>query len=188
MGMEIMRCRLIRLSVLLMTIFPAVHPPVSAQLVTPCTISMFNGFTACLRYVIGIGDGGRSPSTDCCQALGSMVNSSSGCLCLILSANPPLQTLIDQALSVVFPQACRMPASTVQCQAVPPMATTDASAPATAAPPPVPVEVVPPPALSSPATLGTGGQRRVPNSAQKIHAFSFLFLFALLILEAIQHL
>ncbi|KAF3796084.1 hypothetical protein EJ110_NYTH03982 [Nymphaea thermarum] len=186
-----MMSRLIKFLILSMAVFPAVLSPVSAQMVTPCTMSMVNGFTPCLSYVTGVGASGRSPSTDCCSALSSMVSSSSGCLCLIMSNNPPLQAPINQALAVALPQACGMPASAVQCQdnsstlsppAGPPVTTTDASAPGAAAAPPAPVQVVPPPVLPTPTTVGTGAPRTIPNSAQKIHGCSVLFMLASLVL------
>ncbi|XP_031475282.1 non-specific lipid transfer protein GPI-anchored 20-like [Nymphaea colorata] len=198
-----MMSRLITLLILSMAVFPAVFSPVSAQMVTPCTMSMVNGFTPCLSYVTGVGASGRSPSSDCCAALSSMVSSSSGCLCLIMSANPPLQAPINQALAVALPQACGMPSSAVQCQdnssalsppasgipgtanppsTGPPVTTTDASAPGAAAAPPAPVQVVPPPVLPTPTTVGTGSPRTIPNSAQKIHGCSVLFMLASLVL------
>ncbi|CAN6464859.1 unnamed protein product [Victoria cruziana] len=206
-----MMSRLIKFLVVSMAVFPALFSPASAQMVTPCTMSMVSGFTPCLSYVTGVGASGRSPSTDCCNALSSMVGSSSGCLCLIMSANPPLQTPINQALAVALPQACGMPASTVQCQdntgtlsppaagfpgiaagpnpqsTPPPVTTSDASAPAAAAAaaPPAPVQVVPSPTLPTPSTVqGAGPQRTIPNSAERIRGFSS-FVFALLVLGSV---
>ncbi|OWM74298.1 sulfated surface glycoprotein 185-like [Punica granatum] len=166
--------------------------PVLGQVSTPCSPAMISSFTPCFNFITNSSANGTiSPSTDCCSSLKLLANTSVSCLCLIMTANVPIQLPINRTLAISLPRACNMPGLPVQCKAsgapIPapgPMAlgptssapgASPTASPTASAPAPVP-EVEPPPALppvsdtppvltppSPPATSTTPGSRPVVN-------------------------
>ena len=92
--------------------------PVSGQAVaTSCTASLITSFTPCLGYITNsTNGGGSSPTADCCRSLGSVVNASTSCACLILTGNVPLGLPINRTVAVTLPKACNSMSVPLQCK------------------------------------------------------------------------
>ncbi|KAG4402201.1 hypothetical protein GLYMA_02G145800v4 [Glycine max] len=80
--------------ILALTIFTSLH-----FLVTPCTTSIINTITPCANFITGSINNGLTPSATCCDSLLSLISSSVDCACLLVSANVPLQILVNRVLS-----------------------------------------------------------------------------------------
>ncbi|RID48976.1 hypothetical protein BRARA_I05447 [Brassica rapa] len=82
-----------------------------AQINTPCSPTMLSSATAgCMSFLMG---GASSPTSDCCRALKTLTGTSMDCLCLIVTANVPLDLPINRTLAISLPRACGVP---VQCK------------------------------------------------------------------------
>ncbi|XP_042518417.1 non-specific lipid transfer protein GPI-anchored 20 [Macadamia integrifolia] len=175
--------------------------PVQGQTSKSCTSTMITSFTPCMYYITGSTAGNSSsPTSDCCRSLGSLLNTSMDCTCLVLTGNIPLRIPINRTLAVSLPRACNMSGVPVQCKASgaplpapgpiafgptlsPPASTVPKStSPALAPQPEIPTGLTP---TSSPASSGT---RPVltPSSANPSQSFSpslLLFVIGLLALK-----
>ncbi|XP_071714008.1 non-specific lipid transfer protein GPI-anchored 16-like [Rutidosis leptorrhynchoides] len=142
-----------RFTILLAAILFVSIIAVTGQISTPCTLSMISSFTPCLNYVMGSSSNGGSPTKGCCDVVESLVNTSSECMCLIVTGNVPisLPSPINQALAITLPKACNSKSVPLQCKStgvpLPP------AGPALFVPPPPPKRPPPrafPPTADSP--------------------------------------
>ncbi|KAH0913588.1 hypothetical protein HID58_036909 [Brassica napus] len=122
-----------------------------AQINTPCSPTMLSSATAgCMSFLMG---GASSPTSDCCRALKTLTGTSMDCLCLIVTANVPLDLPINRTLAISLPRACGVP---VQCKAS--SALLYAPGPASLGPttsPPTETQIPEGPASFGPATSPT---------------------------------
>ncbi|XP_013603564.1 PREDICTED: non-specific lipid transfer protein GPI-anchored 2-like isoform X2 [Brassica oleracea var. oleracea] len=81
-----------------------------AQINTPCSPTMLSSVTGCMSFLTG---GASSPTSDCCEALISLTGTGMDCLCLIVTANVPLDLPVNRTLAISLPRACGVP---VQCK------------------------------------------------------------------------
>ncbi|CAH8368120.1 unnamed protein product [Eruca vesicaria subsp. sativa] len=81
-----------------------------AQANTPCSPNMLSSVTGCMSYLTGRAS---SPTSDCCGALKTLTETGMDCLCLIVTANVPLDLPINRTLATSLPRACGVP---VQCK------------------------------------------------------------------------
>lgn len=86
-----------------------------AQINTPCSPTMLSSVTGCMHFLTG---GASSPTSDCCGALKSLTGTGMDCLCLIVTANVPLDLPINQTQAISLPRACGIP---VQCEGTYPL-------------------------------------------------------------------
>ncbi|KAL8138975.1 hypothetical protein V2J09_004976 [Rumex salicifolius] len=137
-----------------LSIFMQFIGPASGQANTPCSSSMIRTFTPCMNYVTGSSyNTSSSPTTECCNSLGTIISDSIDCACLIITANVPLPTtfgVVNRALVVSLPGFCNSPGVPVLCKA----------ASGSPLPSPGPVLFAPPP----PSDISPGG----PQAAQEI--------------------
>lgn len=113
--MEVFKClQFIILSVLVG--LPILMMTVTGQISTACTNSLISSFTPCLNFITGSSGNGSSPSHDCCSALSSVIESSTGCACLILTGNVPFQLPINRTMAISLPRACNMASVPLQCR------------------------------------------------------------------------
>ena len=89
---------------------------VTGQISTACANSMISSFTPCLNFITGSSGNGSSPSRDCCSALGSVLQSSTDCACLVLTGNVPFQLPINRTLAISLPRACNIASVPLQCR------------------------------------------------------------------------
>jgi hypothetical protein len=92
---------------------------VFGQISTPCTASMISSFTPCANYITGSTNynGLITPSSSCCDSLQSMMSTSMGCACLLITANVPFQLPpINRVLSFFLPQSCNLNGFHAQCK------------------------------------------------------------------------
>ncbi|KAL0758066.1 hypothetical protein Bca101_095734 [Brassica carinata] len=82
-----------------------------AQINNPCSPTMLSSVTWCMSFLTG---GASSPTSDCCEALISLTGTGMDCLCLIVTANVPLDLPVNRTLAISLPRACGVP---VQCKA-----------------------------------------------------------------------
>ncbi|CAN7097020.1 unnamed protein product [Brassica rapa subsp. narinosa] len=82
-----------------------------AQINTPCSPTMLSSVTGCMSFLTG---GATSTTSDCCRALKTLTGTSMDCLCMIVTANVPLDLPINRTLAISLPRACGVP---VQCKA-----------------------------------------------------------------------
>nr|GEZ09182.1 retrovirus-related Pol polyprotein from transposon TNT 1-94 [Tanacetum cinerariifolium] len=80
---------------------------------------MITGFTPCVNYITGSSPNGKSPSASCCDAMESLMTTSTDCACLIVTGNVPfsLPSPINQVLAISLPQACNSKSMPLQCKA-----------------------------------------------------------------------
>ncbi|XP_041016555.1 non-specific lipid transfer protein GPI-anchored 16 [Juglans microcarpa x Juglans regia] len=90
---------------------------VNGQISTPCTTSMISSFTPCFSFITGSTSNGRSPTSDCCGSLRSLMGTGMDCACLLLTANVPVPLPINRTLALSLPQACNMGGVPLQCKA-----------------------------------------------------------------------
>ncbi|XP_065861128.1 non-specific lipid transfer protein GPI-anchored 16-like [Euphorbia lathyris] len=90
---------------------------VNGQISTPCTSSLISSFTPCINFITGSSNNGTSPTRSCCNALASLMSSSTDCACLLITANVPVQLPINRTLALSLPRACRMSGVPLQCKA-----------------------------------------------------------------------
>ncbi|KAK9146627.1 hypothetical protein Sjap_006530 [Stephania japonica] len=95
----------------------ALFPTSSAQITTPCTLSMISSFTPCMNFITGSSSNGSSPTRDCCGSLRSLMSSAMDCACLLVTASVPLNLPINQTLAISLPRACNVGGVPVQCKA-----------------------------------------------------------------------
>lgn len=88
--------------------------PASSQISTPCTNTLLSSFTPCLNYLTGSTNGGGSPTSDCCDSLGSLISSSAECACMIITGNVPIP--INRALAISLPKICNSKSVPLQCK------------------------------------------------------------------------
>ncbi|KAJ8630725.1 hypothetical protein MRB53_024048 [Persea americana] len=152
---------------------PILMMTVTGQISTACANSMISSFTPCLNFITGSSGNGSSPSRDCCSALGSIIQSSTDCACLVLTGNVPFQLPINRTLAISLPRACNIASVPLQCRA----SATPLPAPAPLVPeqdPPAPAplpDTFMPPTASPPATAtAVPGLRPVltPSPASKL--------------------
>lgn len=86
-----------------------------AQINTPCSPTMLSSVTGCMHFLTG---GASSPTSDCCGALKSLTGTGMDCLCLIVTANVPLDLPINRTQAISLPRACGIP---VQCEGTYPL-------------------------------------------------------------------
>ncbi|GJR83372.1 probable pathogenesis-related protein [Tanacetum coccineum] len=100
---------------------------------------MITGFTPCVNYITGSSPNGKSPSASCCDAMESLMTTSTDCACLIVTGNVPfsLPSPINQALAISLPQACNSKSMPLQCKAT-----------GVSLPPPGPMLFAPPPPVA----------------------------------------
>ncbi|WCJ21564.1 Bifunctional inhibitor/lipid-transfer protein/seed storage 2S albumin superfamily protein [Euphorbia peplus] len=90
---------------------------VNGQISTPCTSSLISSFTPCINFITGSSNNGTSPTRSCCNALASVMSTSTDCACLLITANVPVQLPINRTLALSLPRACRMSGVPLQCKA-----------------------------------------------------------------------
>ncbi|XXG73725.1 hypothetical protein AAC387_Pa07g2586 [Persea americana] len=95
---------------------PILMMTVTGQISTACANSMISSFTPCLNFITGSSGNGSSPSRDCCSALGSVLQSSTDCACLVLTGNVPFQLPINRTLAISLPRACNIASVPLQCR------------------------------------------------------------------------
>ena len=88
----------------------------SAQITTACSSSLISSFTPCLNFITGSTNGGGSPTSGCCDALGSLITSSTDCMCLIVTGNVPFNLPINSALAITLPRLCNSQSVPFQCK------------------------------------------------------------------------
>ncbi|XP_039140671.1 non-specific lipid transfer protein GPI-anchored 19-like [Dioscorea cayenensis subsp. rotundata] len=192
----------------LMIILLITSSPASSQISTPCTNTLLSSFTPCLNYLTGSTNGGGSPTSDCCDSLGSLISSSAECACMIITGNVPIP--INRALAISLPKICNSKSVPLQCKtsstplpapgpvafapSLPPLSPTTSNVPgsdsSSQALPPFPTQS--PPALTPPAIVQTpttnSGQPTlvIPSSAFKLSGITsaaLLLIFGTLILN-----
>ncbi|ONK74333.1 uncharacterized protein A4U43_C03F5160 [Asparagus officinalis] len=167
----------------------------SAQVTSACTSSLISSFTPCLNFLTGSTNGGGSPTAGCCQALGSLISSSTDCACLMLTGSVPLTLPINRTLAINLPRICGSTSVPLQCKAtatpvpgpgpiayapgLPPLPPTSGggldSVPPAA--PPAETELPTSPSADGPAGVNQGQRPFVlPNSAVKLSPALFLVL------------
>lgn len=104
--------------VILATLLTVTVITVKCQITTPCTLSMITGFTPCVNYIMGSSANGKSPSASCCDAMESLMTTSTDCACLIVTGNVPfsLPSPVNQALAISLQQACNSKSMPLQCK------------------------------------------------------------------------
>lgn len=107
-----------RFLILFTTILAVTVITARCQISTPCTTSMIASFTPCVNYITGSSANGRSPTSNCCKAVESLMSTSMECTCLIVTGNVPfsLPSAINQALAITLPQACNSESVPIQCK------------------------------------------------------------------------
>ncbi|PWA86240.1 hypothetical protein CTI12_AA141460 [Artemisia annua] len=125
-----------RFTGLLATVLAISVITVTGQITTPCTVSMIASFSPCLNFITGSSANGGSPTKGCCDAFESLMDTSSQCVCLIVTGNVPisLPSQINQALAITLPKACNSKSVPLQCRST-----------GVPLPPPGPALFVPPP-------------------------------------------
>jgi hypothetical protein len=91
---------------------------VNGQISTPCTASMISSFTPCFNFITGSTSNGSysSPTTGCCSSLQSLLSTSMGCGCLLITANVPVQLPINRTLALSLPRACNIAGAPALCK------------------------------------------------------------------------
>ncbi|XP_010679075.2 non-specific lipid transfer protein GPI-anchored 16 [Beta vulgaris subsp. vulgaris] len=89
----------------------------NGQVTTPCTASMIATFTPCMNYITGSSAGDSTPSSNCCDALKSVMSSSMDCGCLMVTASVPLPQIVNRTLALGLPRICKTSGVPIQCQA-----------------------------------------------------------------------
>ncbi|KAM0951880.1 putative bifunctional inhibitor/plant lipid transfer protein/seed storage helical [Dioscorea sansibarensis] len=191
--MEIRKCfSSFRISYLMIVLF-ITSSPASSQISTPCTNTLLSSFTPCLNYLTGSTNGGGSPTSDCCDSLGSLISSSTECACLIITGNVPIP--INRSLAISLPKICNSKSVPLQCKttstplpapgpvpfapSLPPLPPTTSNVPgsdsSSQALPPFPTSSTPtltPPAIVQTPTTNSGQPTLViPSSAFKLSGF-----------------
>ncbi|KAJ3669915.1 hypothetical protein LUZ60_010239 [Juncus effusus] len=92
--------------------------PISCQVSQSCTTALISSFTPCFNFITGSTNGGGSPTSGCCQALGGVISTSTDCACLILTGNVPLGNSlpINRTLAISLPKICKMSSVPLKCR------------------------------------------------------------------------
>ncbi|XP_043693856.1 non-specific lipid transfer protein GPI-anchored 20-like [Telopea speciosissima] len=114
-GLKSFKCFFIAISSIALVM--SVIPVLQGQMSRSCTTSMITSFTPCMSYITGSAANGSSPTADCCRSLGTLMNTSMDCACLVVAGNVPLRLPINRTLAVSLPRACNMSGVPVQCKA-----------------------------------------------------------------------
>jgi len=114
--MEKIKCCSEAIPIAIIAIAMSMSYMASAQITTACTSSLISSFTPCLNFITGSTNGGGSPTSGCCDALDSLMTSSTDCTCLILTGNVPFNLPINRALAITLPQLCNSQSVPLQCK------------------------------------------------------------------------
>ncbi|ESQ36378.1 hypothetical protein EUTSA_v10008963mg [Eutrema salsugineum] len=109
-----MHPKIFLISALIFSLLSSTPILIIAQINTPCSPNMLSSVSGCMDFLTG---GGNSPTTGCCGALKSLTGTGMDCLCLIVTANVPLNIPINRTLAISLPRACGMPGVPVECKA-----------------------------------------------------------------------
>ncbi|KAL2935818.1 Protein YLS3 [Bienertia sinuspersici] len=139
---------------LLLITFVLVVKSVNGQVSTPCTTSMISTFTPCLNYITGSTSDGATPSSNCCDALKSVMSSSMDCACLMVTASVPLPLIVNRTLALGLPRICKAAGVPVKCEASKATALTPASKP-------TPTDELPP--VVAPSSIEVEAPSRTPK-------------------------
>ncbi|KAJ4957761.1 hypothetical protein NE237_024872 [Protea cynaroides] len=145
--------------------------PVQGQTSKGCTTSMLTSFTPCISYLTRSSANASSPAADCCRSLGSLLNTSKDCTCLILSGNGPFRLPINRTLAVSLPRACNMSSVPLQCKAAgaplpsPGSGVPTLTSPAQAPQPKIPMGLSPasPPVVTAESPTTSGIHPEIPT-------------------------
>lgn len=90
-------------------------PGVYGQITSLCTSSMLSSFTPCINFATA-GGGGGSPTSDCCDALKSLMGSGRDCLCLIITGGVPFRVPLNRTIAASLPRACNKDGVPIECK------------------------------------------------------------------------
>ncbi|NP_001236604.1 putative lipid transfer protein precursor [Glycine max] len=183
--------RFVRLLTVVLAMAMVLAAPAHAQISTPCSTSMINGFfNPCMNFLTNSsGNGnGTSPTAECCNSIKSLTSGGMDCLCLIMTGNVPFRIPINRTLAISLPRTCNLPRLPLQCKSSPlpapgPAAFGPSLSPSAPSLSPEASSVLPSPSLAplsditpplltpSSATTGSGRSDLTPSSAMPSYRF-----------------
>ncbi|CAL5066861.1 unnamed protein product [Urochloa decumbens] len=148
MGLRLLS--LLAVAVAAMALLASTPAPVSGQVVgagvMSCTASLITSFAPCLNFII---NNTASPTADCCRSLGTLMTTSTGCACQILTGSVP-GVPVNRSMAVTLPRACNNASVPLKCQDATTAALTPAPSPVADAPAPGPFADAPAPSMMAP--------------------------------------